>query len=447
MNAAPLVESPTDSQARFDRALTMLHTHRGNPLAEVDHLLADDPGFVPGHCLRAALLVLSNSSSVHTPLATSIAAIESAGQKASEREHRHAGAARAWLDADPERALEHYAAIVVDWPHDILALTIAHALDFRLGRRRMLRDRVAQVLPEWNESVPGYASVLAMYAFGLEENGQRRRAEATARRALALAPGHPGAIHVVTHVMEMQGRARAGLEWLAATESSWAEGTGYSVHLAWHRAVFQLEMDDPTSALATYDSRLAPRPTSNGLALVDASALLWRLALRNVDLGDRWRSLADRWEARLTPGAPTFQAVHAMMTFAAAGRDAASAQVLDSLRRASTRASVATSPDEALAGPLCEAFLAFVRKDFARCVERLNHVRHLAHQCGGSLAQCDLIHLTLTEAALRARQDRLARALAAERAALRPTSLLNRLLLARAASLMASGQRESAHAT
>ena len=81
MNAAPLVESFTDSQARYERALTMLHTHRGNPLAEVDRLLADDPGFVAGHCLRAALLVLSNSSSVQKPLAASIAAIESAGQR------------------------------------------------------------------------------------------------------------------------------------------------------------------------------------------------------------------------------------------------------------------------------------------------------------------------------------------------------------------------------
>jgi hypothetical protein len=278
-----------------------------------------------------------------------------------------------------------------------------------------------------------------MYAFGLEENGQRRRAEATARRALALDPGHPGAIHVVTHVMEMQGRARAGINWLAATASSWAEGTGYSVHLAWHRAVFQLEMDDLKSALATYDSRLAPSPTSNGLALVDAAALLWRLALRNVDVDDRWRNLADRWEARLKPGTPTFQAVHALMSFAAARRDAASARVLDSLRSASARASLATSPDEALAGPLCEALIAFGRNDFARCVERLNHVRHLAHHCGGSLAQCDLIHLTLTEAAIRARQNRLARALTAERAALRPTSLLNRWLMARAASLMPSG--------
>ena len=47
MNAAPLVESFTDSQARYERALTMLHTHRGNPLAEVDRLLADDPGLWP----------------------------------------------------------------------------------------------------------------------------------------------------------------------------------------------------------------------------------------------------------------------------------------------------------------------------------------------------------------------------------------------------------------
>ena len=80
------------------------------------------------------------------------------------------------------------------------------ALDFHLGRRRMMLDRIAKVLPQWTAEVSGYASVLAMYAFALEENGQYRRAEKMARRALALDPGHPGAIHVVAHVMEMQGR-------------------------------------------------------------------------------------------------------------------------------------------------------------------------------------------------------------------------------------------------
>ena len=60
----------------------------------------------------------------------------------------------------------------------------------------------------WWMAWPGYASVLAMYAFALEENGEYHRAEKIARRALALDPRHAGAIHVVVHVMEMQGRAR-----------------------------------------------------------------------------------------------------------------------------------------------------------------------------------------------------------------------------------------------
>jgi hypothetical protein len=116
---------------------------------------------------------------------------------------------------------------------------------FRLGQRRMLRDRVAQVIPEWENTVPGYASVLAMYAFGLEENGHYRQAEKIARRALAIDPRHPGAIHVIAHVMEMQGRALEGLEFLAATDSAWMDTTGISVHLAWHRALFHLDADDP----------------------------------------------------------------------------------------------------------------------------------------------------------------------------------------------------------
>src|SRR5262249_21623028 len=152
---------------------------------------------------------------------------------------------------------ERYGAILIGRPRDIVALVAAHALDFRLDRRRMLRDRVAQVLPEWPVTAPHAASVLAMYAFGLEENGQYRKAEKMARRALAIDPGHPGAIHVIAHVMEMQGRAREGLVFLAETEPAWSEGTGFSVHLAWHRALFQLDLDDPSAALATYDAQIA----------------------------------------------------------------------------------------------------------------------------------------------------------------------------------------------
>src|SRR5262247_116380 len=102
-----------------------------------------------------------------------------------------------------------------------------------------------------------------------------------ARRALVLDPRHPGAIHVVAHVMEMQGRAREGLEFLSATESAWVEDTGFSVHLAWHRALFHLDVNDPEAALVTYDAQIAKARASDMNALADASALLWRLQLRN----------------------------------------------------------------------------------------------------------------------------------------------------------------------
>src|SRR6185436_18691005 len=154
------------------------------------------------------------------------------------------------------------------------------ALDFRLGQRRMLRDRVARILPAWEATAPHYASILAMYAFGLEESGQYRRAEKMARRALAIDPRHPGAIHVIAHVMEMQGRAREGLAFLAETEPAWSDGTGFSVHLAWHRALFQLDLDDLTAALATYDAQIAKLRAPGLSALADASSLLWRMQLR-----------------------------------------------------------------------------------------------------------------------------------------------------------------------
>ena len=131
---------------------------------------------------------------------------------------------------------------------------------------------------------------------------------------------------------------------------------------------------------------------------------------------------------RTLAGARSFYVVHAMMAFAVAGRSAAAARLFEVLPPADTSDVSMSLPEEALAPPFCEALLAFAHSDYAACVEWLSRVRRIAHRCGGSLAQCDLIHLTFTEAALRARKARLARALVAERAAKKPRSRLNRWL-------------------
>jgi hypothetical protein len=129
-----------------------------------------------------------------------------------------------------------------------------------------------------------------------------------------------------------------------------------------------------------------------------------------------------------------FYIIHAMMAFAVAGRKAAAQRMLSRLSQVETRGASLSYAENALVEPLCKALLAFSYGDYAVCVELLVRVRHVAHRCGGSLAQCDLIHLTVTEAALRARNGNLARALVAERTAQRPASRLNQQLQRRLAS-------------
>lgn len=415
-------------------ALWLLHSHRGNPAEAVERLLARHPQHRDGHRLRAAMVVAADKAGARAALAQSLAVLDAAPGGPPHPDRRHADAARAWLTGDAALALERYGAIVVDWPHDLLALVVANALDFRLGRRRMLRDRLAQVLPEWQDGRPGEASVLAMYAFGLEENGEDARAEPVARRALALDPGHPGALHALSHVLDTQGRAREGLALLDAQPAAWTAPSGYAVHLAWHRALFHLDADQPEAALAVYDAHIAPAGSVGRSVLADAAALLWRLDLRGIDVAARWRPVAEGWAAQALDAPTPFDTLHAVMAFAATGRTAAARQVCEALRARPPDG--AHDPAEALlVRSSCEALLAFVRGDYAACSDRLGAVMHVAHRCGGSLAQCDVVHLTCTEAALRSQRPQLARALVAERAARRPASAINGRLLARVQAL------------
>ncbi len=378
---APEPELLKDSgrfQARWNHALNLMLLHRRSAAGEIDRLLKQDPGSVFGHCLRAALIVRGDDTAARWKLAASLAAIEGASPDPGGQARRHAAAARAWLSGNQLAAAELYGAIVIDWPRDILALAAAHAFDFRLSRRLMLRDRIAQVLPEWEPNMPGYASVLTMYAFGLEENGEYGRAEAIARRALAIEPAHPGAIHVIAHVMEMQGRAREGLAFLARTEPAWANDTGFSIHLTWHRALLYLEEDDVQSALAIYDSQLANGSVSDLTALADASALLWRLGLREMDLGDRWQLLADRWEMQPLRQLQPFYTVHAVMAFAAAKRTAPMASTFKSLPPVDMDSLLSSLREEMLAPWVCRAFVAFANGDYEACAEWLGRVRYIA---------------------------------------------------------------------
>lgn len=415
----------------FEQALASLFRGDGNAVPTIERALLRDPAFAAGHCLRAAAAVLSGADTSSAALAASVAAIER-NPGANERERRHGAAARHWMDGKARSAHRLYGQLLRDFPRDRLALLVAHALDFRLGQRTMLRDRVAAVLPHWDVRDAEYGYVLGMYAFGLEETGKYDRALAAAFKALELVPDNASAIHVVAHVLEMRGPPEKGIAWLRGTQPIWTANAAFRIHLAWHLALFQLDAAGAAGALSTYDDLIAPQLDGSNNGLIDASALLWRLELCGTGSQRRWREVTGLWMRKRTVGNRAFELMHAVMALAASKQHALAQRLARRLKADATLRARSGNEELALAEPLTSAILAFCRGDYDSAVASISAIRTAADRCGGSVAQCDLIHLTLLEAALRGRRGRLARTLAGERTARKPASRLNRWLEARA---------------
>jgi tetratricopeptide (TPR) repeat protein len=422
----------------LDHVFDLLHAYQADPLAEVDKIIADHPDFAMAHAFRAGALATATDRAFEPEFIKSLEAAEALVQQANDRERMYISAVRAWHDGDLERATELWGRASIAWPRDLLALQFAHLGDFFLGSSHMLRDRVARVLPRWNRDIPGYGFLKGMYAFGLEEAGDYAQAEAHGVEAIALNRQDGWAVHAVTHVMEMQGRAAEGARFLEAGVDGWAPNSMFAYHLWWHKALFHLDEDDPSTALKLFDDRISAAGFGQALELLDGSALLWRLWLLGHDVGDRWSDLARRWATRIDDTCYAFNDVNAMMAFVGAGDSAAQNRQIESLRRAATGTGTNAMMSREIGLPACEGFAAFGRGDYRRAIELLLPLRAKANRFGGSHAQRDMFSWTLTEAAVRLGDRALADAFVAERLSWKPGSPLNRSWAMRAGKLMAT---------
>jgi hypothetical protein len=423
------------SLQQYEQALELSASYQLDPLATIQKAIDTDPSFAMGHALRAGLAVMATDRGAVPMLQESVEAIEALGRRAVERERAHAAAARAWLEGDFAGSILRYGDILLDYPQDLLALQVAHVGDFFLGASSMLRDRVAQVLPTWDSTTPGYGYVLGMYAFGLEETALYSRAEDIGRRALDANRRDAWAVHAVTHVMEMQGRLRDGIEWLTTRENDWSVNNGFAFHNWWHLALFNLESGNYARVLELYDQRIRPAPAEIPLEMIDATALLWRLELRSASVGDRWQKLAASWEPLAEHSYYAFNDAHAVMAFAAAGRSELVQRTIAAMERKAAGSDTNAMMTRDVGLPLARAVAAFAAGRYGDTIALLQPIRTIANRFGGSHAQRDLIHLTLVEASLRARHSRLARALIAERTQLKPSSPFNWQLTARSMDL------------
>jgi tetratricopeptide (TPR) repeat protein len=410
--------------ALYETALGELHCYTGNPLETAEAAIAAAPDFAMAHLLRAHILLSGMEAAGIAPALQSItAARRLAG---TERETLHTVAAEAWAAGRFEAASERFDDILLAHPRDSLALQMGHLLDFYRGDARNLRDRVLRVMPSWSAAMPHYHAALGMLAFGLEETADYAAAEAAGRRACDLNPRDAWAHHAVLHVMEMQGRVEDGVRWATTREPHWAPDNFMAVHNWWHLMLYYLERDEHAEVLRLYDDKLRGGGSAVALDLIDASAMLWRLCLRGVEIGAaRWNELAQAWSATVDDGVYAFNDLHALIAYLGAGREDLAARQMETLHRSAERRNFSNAAMTAQVGlPLARALLAFRDGQYRDCIAPLRATRSIAHRFGGSHAQRDLIDLTLIEAARRAGDDALLRALVAERLHARPHSPL-----------------------
>ncbi|HEY1639376.1 MAG TPA: tetratricopeptide repeat protein [Streptosporangiaceae bacterium] len=404
--------------AALDDGVECLLALAGDPAGLAEQAVAAAPDMALARIYQAYLSLYGTTPEGVAEAARIVSEIEP--PPAGSREAAHLLAARAWSAGDwtaATRALER--ALVLN-PRDALALKVAQDLYFFLGSRLDLRDVAARVLPAWPQDQPGWGYVQGIYAFGLEENADYRQAQTRAEAALAANPRDVWSVHALAHVYEMEGSQRAGIDFMAATLPNWRDSY-FAVHNWWHRALFGLELGEIDEVLALYDSQVRARPSREWLDIVDAAALLWRLALYGADVRDRATRLADDIDP-LLDAAPVyiFNDWHAVMALGLAGRHDHAEHVVAASRRLVAGTNRAAAE---LAGlTLLEGFSAFAAGRPADTLEKLIDIRQIANVVGGSHAQRDVIDLTLLAAAARAGESRLARALAREREARKPAA-------------------------
>jgi hypothetical protein len=403
--------------ASLDLLETAMHEFRcyvDDPVATVQRAIAASPELTMAHVLHAYMHLLGTEPAARAVARESVRTAQAL--PANARERAHIAAAGLIVDNRWHAAGRVLEDLSIEFPRDALALQAGHLVDFLVGDSRMLHDRIARALPHWSPSMPAYHAVLSMQAFGLEETGRYARAEKLGREAVAINPRDGWGQHAVAHVMEMQNRRRDGIAWMRANPSAWSDGSFFAVHNWWHLALFHLGLDEVDDVLTLFDGPVAGGASSVVLDLIDASALLWRLSLRGVDVGDRWAPVAGRWAPMAGAGNYAFNDMHAMMAFAMAGRGTEAQAVLEA------QAAAAEADDDnadftlEVGHSATRAMKAFVDGDYASTVQLLRPIRNKAHRFGGSHAQRDLLDQTLIEAARRDGQLALAQALLAERA-------------------------------
>jgi tetratricopeptide (TPR) repeat protein len=317
----------------------------------------------------------------------------------SSRATLYAVGLQAWLDGDPLGAIRAMERVIDNHPQDAMAIKISHAIRFMLGDADGMRRSLARVVSIYTDQVKYAGFIRGCYAFALEETGDYTQAEHVGRKAVQLEPTDAWGRHAVAHVFEMTGRAEEGLCWLS-DNSQWAHCNNFSYHMAWHIALFQLELGQIHETLALYDTAIRADKTDDFRDIANASSILQRIELSGVSVGNRWEELADIAERRIGDRQLAFADLHYMIALLGAGRFSSAETLVKSLLTSPLRSHndhVAAD----VAAPIAAGLAAFAAGRMQEAVTLLEPMQGSIQKIGGSHAQRDVFGQVYLEALVR----------------------------------------------
>lgn len=399
----------TDSAGdAFNQALLSYLKYRADAGILLGQAIEADPDFALAHALRALFLLTAFKRDFHPVASQSAARAAQLAVRASAREQAHVAALQAWLDDDQDKALAIWEDILRQHPRDILAFRMPHFLNFWLGRPQAMLASIERIRPHWDESLPGFGGLLSCHSFALEECGHFEAAETVARAALAIDPADPWGAHALAHTLEMTGRQEEGIALLGSLEPHWSGASNIVHHLWWHQALFHLERREFDAVLALYDRRFrqldAPLTRAQPDLYIDiqnAAAMLFRLGLHGMAVGDRWNELADKAAARIGDADNLLTLPHWMMALAATGRDADARAFMQALQDHVAAGKVHAASIREVALPVCQAVWAHGRGEHRQVVDLMVPVLSQLQRIGGSHAQRDVFLQMAHQAARR----------------------------------------------
>ena len=431
--AGNAITATSEGAAAYDRALLSLLSFRQSVADDAERACDADPDAPMAVVLAAYLGLLSSERADAIAAGERLRAVESRNMSMNDRERLHLAATAQLLAGDLYGASQTALKINDEFPRDALALFVGHQIDFFTGASRQLESRLSAALPSWSPSDEYHGYLEGMWSFGLEEAGRYDEAMDVGLRAVERHPNDSWGIHAVTHVNEMRGDYERGLAYLGERTADWETGTFLNVHIAWHNALFQLERQDWPGALALYDRFIRNHESGNvAMEMLDAAALLWRLHLEGVDVGNRWQSLADGWAAKRDEPWYVFNDMHAVMAFVGAHRLADARAVVHDLERYLESPATSTNWEmtKRVGLPVCRALVQHAEADYAGAATTLDPVvEHLA-LFGGSHAQRDVVLRTHIDALMRSGRTADARVILQSRLDERPSSVWAKTRLA-----------------